>query len=92
MSYAKQLAQIQARIAQLRAIPRDIDFAARHRADLERAEYQEFVADLANKIIDIGYKTLAVSLHPDKGGQAHMMEKLNAARKLLRGKAEKKKR
>jgi hypothetical protein len=45
----------------------------------ERLEHQ-----LAIKLIDIGYKVLAVELHPDKGGSAEAMQRLNRVRARLK--------
>jgi hypothetical protein len=53
--------------------------AARQREELAK------IRELAEQIITIGYKTLATKLHPDiKGGSAHAMKLLNAARDRLR--------
>jgi len=42
------------------------------------------VLDLAAKIVNAGFKVLAVKLHPDKQGGSHdAMRRLNAAKKLL---------
>jgi hypothetical protein len=44
----------------------------------------DLILDLAEKIINAGFKTLAVKLHPDKdGGSNEAMRRLNAAKKLL---------
>jgi hypothetical protein len=44
--------------------------------DLER--------DLALQLIDIGYKVLVKTLHPDKGGSREAMQRLNRVRDLLK--------
>jgi hypothetical protein len=61
-----------------------IDFAAGHRADLERAEELEVTRALQRKIIAVGYKTLAAGLHPDIGGSTLQMARLNRARDELK--------
>ena len=40
-------------------------------------------AELAKRLVDIGFKSLAVELHPDKGGSAGAMARLNGVRKQL---------
>jgi hypothetical protein len=45
----------------------------------------ELIQELAEKIVDTGYKVLAVKLHPDKdGGSNEAMRNLNKAKKLLK--------
>lgn len=39
---------------------------------------------LAHELIDIGYKVLASKLHPDKGGSAEAMTRLNRVRSILK--------
>ena len=45
---------------------------------------RKLIHDLAEKLIDIGYKGLAFELHPDKGGSAEAMARLNKVRQLLK--------
>ena len=40
--------------------------------------------ELAHQLVDIGYKVLATKLHPDKGGSAAAMARLNKVRHLLK--------
>jgi hypothetical protein len=47
----------------------------------KRAAEREAQRELSRRMIDIGYKVLAKELHPDKGGNAEMMARLNSARK-----------
>ena len=50
----------------------------------KREEENDIVLDLAAKIVNAGFKVLAVKLHPDKQGGSHdAMRRLNAAKKLL---------
>jgi hypothetical protein len=39
---------------------------------------------LAKRLVDAGYKTLATSLHPDRGGDAEQMRELNALASSMR--------
>jgi hypothetical protein len=50
---------------------------------LKRLEERALQRKLALSLIDIGYKALATKLHPDKGGSAEAMTRLNRVRKLL---------
>jgi len=51
------------------------------RPDIDESE---LIQNLAGKIINTGYKVLAVKLHPDKdGGSNEAMRNLNKAKKLL---------
>ena len=40
--------------------------------------------DLADELIDIGYKALATKLHPDRGGSRDAMARLNIVRDELK--------
>jgi hypothetical protein len=40
--------------------------------------------ELAVQVIDLGYRTLATRLHPDRGGSTEAMARLNRARDVLR--------
>jgi hypothetical protein len=51
----------------------------------EKQKEQRLVSQLARQIIDIGYKALATKLHPDKGGSAEAMRRLNRAKSQLLG-------
>jgi hypothetical protein len=55
--------------------------------DERRSEEREAERKLALKLIDIGYKVLAVELHPDKGGSHEAMQRLNAVREWLKNSA-----
>jgi len=56
-------------------------FAA-HIAEVDRE--QELEAELGLKLIDIGYRVLAVEMHPDRGGTDEGMRRLNKVRKQLK--------
>jgi hypothetical protein len=56
------------------------------RADFQsRAKEDRLIRELALQLIDIGYKVLASKLHPDKGGSAEAMARLNKVKSLLKG-------
>jgi hypothetical protein len=64
---------------------------AMHRARRENEERRRAQAaahkeqsELALRLIDIGYKALAMKLHPDKGGSQDAMARLNLVRNRLR--------
>jgi hypothetical protein len=46
---------------------------------------EELERKLALDLIDIGYRTLSVKLHPDKGGSREAMTRLNTVRDNLKG-------
>ena len=54
------------------------------RDELKRVEEREAQKKLALQLIDIGYKVLARTLHPDKGGSRDAMARLNAVRDRLK--------
>jgi hypothetical protein len=54
------------------------------REDLKRSEERDAQRALALQLIDIGYKVLARTLHPDKGGSRDAMARLNAVRDRLK--------
>lgn len=60
----------------------DID-ALRAQAGSKRAEQRK----LALRLIDIGFRVLAVEMHPDKGGSGEAMALLNEVRDQLRQRA-----
>jgi hypothetical protein len=65
--------------------PPSID-ADRIRAEsLKREEERRALLQLCVEIIGIGYKALAAKMHPDKGGSAEAMTRLNQARDYLKG-------
>ncbi len=57
------------------------------REELKRADERDVQRELALRLIDIGYKVLAQTLHPDKGGSREAMARLNAVRDRLKGNA-----
>ncbi len=58
---------------------------ALRREAVKRRDELDQIRDLKEKIINVGYKTLASKLHPDvKGGSRHAMTLLNAARDGLK--------
>lgn len=52
--------------------------------ELKRQEERDAQRKLALQLIDIGYKVLARTLHPDKGGSREAMSRLNAVRDRLK--------
>ena len=54
------------------------------REELKRADERDAQRKLALQLIDIGYKVLARTLHPDKGGSREAMARLNAVRDRLK--------
>lgn len=60
----------------------NVDALAKERQDRERE--QQLLRKLSHQLIDIGYKVLAAKLHPDKGGSAEAMARLNKVRNLLK--------
>jgi threonyl-tRNA synthetase len=50
-----------------------------------KAKETKLVHDLAEQLIDIGYRVLAAKLHPDKGGSSEAMSRLNKVKAILRG-------
>jgi hypothetical protein len=46
---------------------------------------EELERKLALDLIDIGYRTLSIKLHPDKGGSREAMTRLNTVRDNLKG-------
>ncbi len=62
-----------------------VDTEALRREAVKRRDELDQIRDLKEKIINVGYKTLASKLHPDvKGGSRHAMTLLNAARDGLK--------
>jgi hypothetical protein len=58
--------------------------ALKRESERAREELSE-IRNLAEQIVNAGYKVIASKLHPDvKGGSAHAMKLLNAARDRLR--------
>lgn len=53
------------------------------REEMKRADERVAQRTLALQLIDIGYKVLARTLHPDKGGSREAMTRLNAVRDRL---------
>lgn len=54
------------------------------REEMKRAEERDAQRTLGLQLIDIGYKVLARTLHPDKGGSRQAMSRLNAVRDRLK--------
>lgn len=52
--------------------------------DMSERKEQKLERELALQLIDIGYKVLATKLHPDKGGSADAMKRLNRVRARLK--------
>jgi len=53
------------------------------REELKRTDERDAQRQLALQLIDIGYKVLAKTLHPDKGGSRVAMARLNEVRNRL---------
>lgn len=62
----------------------DVETLNLKREELKRQEEREAQRQLALQLIDIGYKVLARTLHPDKGGSREAMSRLNAVRERLK--------
>jgi DUF3102 family protein len=62
----------------------DEDFAAFKKEAKSRDEERQLQRKMAQKIIAIGYRTMAAELHPDCGGTNSAMSHLNVARDRLR--------
>lgn len=62
----------------------DVETLNLKREELKRQEEREAQRTLALQLIDIGYKVLARTLHPDKGGSREAMSRLNAVRERLK--------
>lgn len=60
----------------------DIERMNQERQNREREE--RLTRELALRLIDIGFRALAEKLHPDKGGSAEAMTRLNRVRDLLK--------
>ena len=60
----------------------DTEEFTRHTAGLDKE--QKLEEELGLKLIDIGYKVLAVQMHPDKGGTDEGMQRLNKVRDHLK--------
>lgn len=60
----------------------DVDRLIQERQNQEKES--RLVREVALNLIDIGYRALAAKLHPDKGGSAEAMARLNKARDLLK--------
>jgi hypothetical protein len=65
----------------------DVETLNLHKAELARAEERKAQYELAIQLIDIGYKVLAIKLHPDKGGSRDAMSRLNLVRDRLKNHA-----
>jgi Protein of unknown function (DUF3102) len=62
----------------------DTETLNRARDGLKRIEEREAQRKLGLQLIDIGYKVLARTFHPDKGGSRDAMTRLNAVRDRLK--------
>ena len=61
-----------------------VDVDTLPRDDLRRREERVAERKLGLQLIDIGFKVLAKTLHPDSGGSREAMQRLNAVRSRLR--------
>jgi ATP phosphoribosyltransferase regulatory subunit HisZ len=61
-----------------------VDINALKQAALAREAERALQRKLSLSLIDIGYKALASKLHPDKGGSAEAMTRLNRVREILK--------
>ncbi len=64
----------------MRDMPRD-EFAKERQA---REDEVQLHRDLAEELIDAGYRALATKLHPDRGGSKDAMRRLNVVRDELK--------
>jgi hypothetical protein len=64
--------------------PAPIDLEALKRDAAERAKARAAERDVMLEVINAGYRSLATKTHPDVGGSADQMAKLNQARDKLR--------
>lgn len=60
----------------------NVEALAKERQDKEREA--RLMRTLSHQLIDIGYRVLSAKLHPDKGGSAEAMVRLNKVRKILK--------
>ena len=65
----------------------DTETLNRRKAEMSRVEERDAERKLAIQLIDIGFKTLATKLHPDKGGSRDAMARLNRVRDRLKSHA-----
>lgn len=65
-------------------IAAQVNVAALARDRQAKEKEQQLLRKLSHQLIDIGYKVLSSKLHPDKGGSAEAMARLNQVRKLLK--------
>jgi hypothetical protein len=63
---------------------RDVDVEAIAQEKQSRRDEVELHRELAQELIDIGYKALATRLHPDRGGSKDAMARLNRVREELK--------
>jgi hypothetical protein len=77
---AKWRAEVQARLDAFEAQKFNLETE-----ETNREQERKLVNDLALEIVSIGYKVLATKMHPDKGGSHEAMQRLNAARDMLKG-------
>lgn len=76
-------------IEEVKQITSTVDVATLNlkREEMKRQEEREAQRTLALQLIAIGYKVLARTLHPDKGGSREAMARLNAVRERLKANA-----
>jgi hypothetical protein len=65
-----------------------VNVEAQARENQSRAQEQQLVRTLRLQLIDIGYRSLSVKLHPDKGGSNEAMARLNRVRDMLKNAVE----
>lgn len=70
--------------APVQRIAQRVDVAALIADEQSHTKERKLIHDLAEQLIDIGYKVLASQLHPDKGGSPEAMARLNKVRQLLK--------
>ena len=76
----RQSTQQEAFRKMMREMPRD-EFAKERQA---REDEVQLHRDLAEELIDAGYRALATKLHPDRGGSKDAMRRLNVVRDELK--------
>src|SRR5262252_7757014 len=67
----------------VRLAVRKVDVEKLSQEEQARAEEKKLTRELAHNLIEIGFKALALKLHPDRGGSREGMARLNRVRDLL---------
>jgi hypothetical protein len=62
----------------------NVDVETLSKEDINEKKEEGVLRKLARQVIDAGYRTLSLKLHPDKGGSTEAMQRLNQVRIALR--------